>query len=53
MKNSLSITDFQMCCVTVVACYAIKRVFNYLDGEDLLLTHDYVSNRYELITSKH
>lgn len=53
MKNSLPMTDFQICCAVVVVCYAIKRVFDYLDGEDLLLAHDYINNRYELITSKH
>lgn len=52
MNNSLSMTDFQMCCATVVVCYAIKRVFDYLDDKEVMMTYSPSTDQVELLTSK-
>lgn len=52
MNNSLSMTDFQMCCETVVVCYAIKRVFDYLDDKEVMMTYSPSTDQVELLTSK-
>lgn len=52
MNNSLSMTDFQMCCAAVVVCYAIKRVFDYLDDKEVMITYSPSTDQVELLTSK-
>lgn len=52
MKDISSITDFQMCCATVVVCYAIKRVFDYLNDKEVIMTYSPSTDQVELLTSK-
>lgn len=52
MNNNLSMTDFQMCCAAVVVCYAIKRVFDYLDDKEVMMTYSPSTDQVELLTSK-
>lgn len=52
MKNISSMTDFQMCCAAVVVCYAIKRVFDYLNDKEVVMTYSPSTDQVELLTSK-
>lgn len=52
MKDSLPMTDFQMCCATLVIGYAIKRVFDYLDDKEVMMTYSPSTDQVELLTSK-
>lgn len=52
MKDILSMTDFQMCCATVVICYVIKRVFDYFDDKEVIMTYSPSTDQVELLTSK-
>lgn len=52
MNNNLSMTDFQMCCAAVIVCYAIKRVFDYLDDKEVMMTYSPSTDQVELLTSK-
>lgn len=51
MKDISSMTDFQMCCAAVV-CYAIKRVFDYLNDKEVIMTYSPSTDQVELLTSK-
>lgn len=52
MKDISSMTDFQMCCTAVVVCYAIKRVFDYLNDKEVKMTYSPSTDQVELLTSK-
>lgn len=52
MKDISSMTDFQMCCAAVVVCYAIKRVFDYLNDKEVIMTYSSSTDQVELLTSK-
>ena len=52
MKDISSMTDFQMCCAAVVVCYVIKRVFDYLNDKEVIMTYSPSTDQVELLTSK-
>lgn len=52
MKNISSMTDFQMCCAAVVVCYSIKRIFDYLNDKEVMMTYNPSTDQVDLLTSK-